>query len=44
LLDIDKVFKAKINIPLLGREECRKVLGVDLGIEQIAVKKLVNFK
>lgn len=44
LLDIDKAFKAKINVPLLGKEECKTVLGVDLGIENMPVKKLTNFK
>ena len=44
LLDFDKVFNAKIKIPLLNREECSSILGVDIGIENVGIKKLINFK
>jgi vesicle-fusing ATPase len=44
LLDIDKVFGVKVKIPLLNRTECACVLGCDLNIENVAVKRLVNFK
>ena len=44
LLDIDKVFGVKLKIPLLNRAECARVLGCDLNIENVGVKKLMNFK
>jgi vesicle-fusing ATPase len=44
LLDIDKVFTVKQKVPLLKREEAAKVLEADLGIENVAIKKLMNFK
>ena len=43
-LEIDKVFGVKLNIPLLNRAECARVMGCDLNIEKVGVKKLVNFK
>ena len=44
LLDIDKVFGVKLKIPLLNRAESAKVMGCDLNIDKVAIKKLVNFK
>lgn len=44
LLDIDKNFGVKLKIPLLNRAECARVLGCDLNIENVGIKKLVNFK
>ena len=44
LLDIDKVFGVKLKIPVLNRAECARVLGCDLNVENVGVKKLVNFK
>lgn len=44
LLDIDKVFNVKLKIPVLNRAECARVLGCDLNIENVGVKKLINFK
>jgi vesicle-fusing ATPase len=44
LLDIDKVFNVKLKIPVLNRAECARILGCDLNIENVGVKKLVNFK
>lgn len=44
LLDMDKVFGVKLKIPVLNRVEAAKVLGCDLKIEGVGIKKLVNFK
>lgn len=44
LLDIDKVFNAKLKIPLLNHSEASKVIGTDLAIQNVPIKKLVNFK
>lgn len=44
LLDIDVHFKIKIEMPYLSREECSAVLGVDIEIENVSVKKLAHFK
>ncbi len=44
LLDIDKVFGIKLKIPLLNRVECARVLGCDINAENVAIKKLINFK
>lgn len=44
LLDIDKVFGVKLKTPILNRAECARVLGCDLNIENVGIKKLINFK
>ena len=44
LLDIDKNFGVKLKIPLLNRAESARILGCDLGNENVGVKKLTNFK
>lgn len=45
LLDIDKVFGVKLKVPLLNREEVKQIMdGNDLGVDQVAIKKLMNFK
>ena len=43
-LEMDKVFGVKLKIPLLSRAESARILGCDLNIENVGVKKLVNFK
>lgn len=44
LLDIDKVFSVKLKVPKLNRSEASTIVGADLGIENVAIKKLMNFK
>lgn len=34
----------KLEVGRLAREECGKVIGEDLDIEDVSIKKLVNFK
>lgn len=44
MLDINKVFGLKLEIPLLNERECKEVLGYDLGIQSQPIRKLVQFK
>lgn len=44
MLDADGVWKMKLEVGRLAREECGKVIGEDLDIEDVSIKKLVNFK
>lgn len=44
LLDIDKVFGVKLKIPQLNRAECARILGCDINLQNVGIKKLVNFK
>lgn len=44
LLDVNKVFNVKLKVPLLNKVEVTKVVGADLGIENVGIKKLMNFK
>lgn len=41
---MDVRFGIKVEVPYLEREECAVVLGVDIGIENVSVKKLSHFK
>lgn len=44
LLGIDKNFGLKLKIPKLNEEECRNVIGADLGIKEAPIKKISHFK
>lgn len=44
LLDINKVFSLKLNIPLLDGSECSKVLGYNMDIKSQPIRKIVQFK
>jgi len=44
LLDLDRAFNLKLKVPLLTREECSKLLGADIGIENVSIKKVLTFK
>jgi vesicle-fusing ATPase len=44
LVDLDKVFSLKLQIPLLNEKECKDVLGCDIGIKDQPIRKLVQFK
>ena len=44
LLGIEKNFKIKLQVPKLTREECTSVLGIDIGVENVPIKKLSHFK
>lgn len=44
LLDLDKVFSIKMEIPTLNEQECERVLGYNLGISKQPIRKLVQFR
>jgi vesicle-fusing ATPase len=44
LLDIDKAFNLKLHVPCLNNSECAKILNCDIGIENVPIKKLIQFK
>lgn len=44
LLGIDEQFSLKIEVKNLDRNECIAVLGSDIGIENVPIRKLWHFK
>jgi hypothetical protein len=44
LLDLDRAFNLKLKVPLLTRAESAKLLGADLSIENVSIKRVLTFK
>jgi len=44
LLDVDEVFNIKLKVPLLTRADCTRLIGADLGIENVSIKRMTTFK
>ena len=44
LLDIDRVFNLKLNIPLLNERECEKILRASVGIKDQPIRKIIQFQ